>query len=122
MFNSVIKEIGIIILLLIAITLILVNILYAYHPSQKTIPNQVDKYELPAHIESELSKSVAKEPQNIVKTYKIEEEDLNSYEKTNEYDRGKINPFKFSATDTITNSNVVAGVNETTGLLNTQGK
>ncbi len=116
MFKSIIKEIGISLLLLVAIVLILIIILYDYSPSHKTIPSQLAEYQLPADVEKELSESVTTEQPNIVKTYKIEEEDLSSYEKTDEYDRGKINPFKFSGT------NAVAGVNQTTGIINNIGK
>jgi len=92
--KSVIKEIGIMLLLLITIILILVVILYDYNPNTKTIPSQVQEYKLDATVEEELSKSVELNTQNIVKTYAIDEKDLASYEKTEEYDRGKINPFR----------------------------
>lgn len=122
MFKSVFKEIIIMLLLLIIIVLGLVILLYDYNPNLKTIPQKLAQYKLPLDVENELSKSVVSEPQDIVKTYKIEEEDLDLYEKTDEYDRGKINPFKFSDTEIATNSNTVAGTNQTTGILNTTGK
>ena len=106
MFKSVFKEIIIMLLLLIIIVLGLVTVLYDYNPGLKTIPRPLAQYELPSDVENELSKSVVSEPQNIVKTYKIEEEDLYSYEKTEEYDRGKINPFKLFTVEV----NEVAGV------------
>jgi len=106
MFKSVFKEIIIMLLLMIIIVLGLVTALYDYNPNLKTIPKQLAKYELPADVENELSETTVDEPQNIVKTYKIEEEDLDSYEREEEYDRGKINPFKLSAEEI----NVIPGI------------
>lgn len=107
MFKSILKEILIMLLLLIVIVLVLAIILYDYSPSQKTIPKQVAEYQLSADVLNELGDSAVKEPQNIVKTYKIEEEDLYSYEETEEYDRGKINPFKLSSGDVV---NAILGI------------
>lgn len=97
MFKSVFKEVIIMLLILAIIMLALVICLYDYNPGLKTIPKQLAKYELPPDVEEELSESEVSEPQNIVKIYKIEEKDLDLYEKEDEYDRGKMNPFKLSA-------------------------
>jgi len=104
MFKSIFKEMIIMLLILVLVVLFFAIILYDYSPAQKTIPAQLAEYKLPADVEKELAESAVEEPQNIVKTYKIDEEDLDSYEKTEEYDRGKINPFKLSP------GNIVNGV------------
>ena len=114
--KSVMKEVGIMLLLLVTIILVLVVILYDYNPATKTIPSRSDEVKLNASVKEELNRKVELNTQNIVKTYTIDEQDLASYEKTDEYDKGKMNPFKLSS------SNNVSNTDETTGILNTTGK
>lgn len=92
MAKSIIKEAGIVILLLLAVALILGIIFYEYIPSNKTIPVEIKEYALSEDIENELKESII-EGQNIVKTLYISDDDLYRYESTNNYDKGKANPF-----------------------------
>lgn len=93
MFKTVIKEIIIVLLLIIAIVLILGVFLYDYIPTNKIIP-KVEQYQVPENIKSELQENInANETQTII-TYEIDQGDLKIYEKGKEYRKGKANPFE----------------------------
>lgn len=92
MTKIIIKEAGIVILLLISIALILGIVFYDYIPSSKTVPIKKEAYALPEDIKEELNESITL-GQNIIKTYYVDSTDLNAYESSNEYDKGKANPF-----------------------------
>lgn len=111
MVKSVIKEFMIMILILFVVILLLAIWLYDYYPANKTVPSKLAEYALQGSVKEELEEKI-KETENIVVTYKIQEEDLASYEKTNEYDRGKNNPFRMSAENT----------SKSNTILNTVGK
>ncbi len=108
MVKKIIKETGIVILLLIAVVLLLAIVFYDYIPNNKTVPIKIQAYDIPEDIKQELQNSVPNE-QNIVRTYYIDSSDLNLYESTNDYDKGKANPFADYSIDTTegsTNSTV----------------
>ena len=92
MAKTIIKEIGIALLILIAIILVLGILFYDYIPSNKTVPIKIQAYTMPEEIKEELDEAIPEE-QNIVRTYYIDSTDLNTYEATNDYDKGKANPF-----------------------------
>lgn len=93
MIKTIIKETGIVILLLVALVLVLGIIFYDYIPNNKEVPVKVKEYPLSEDIKAELRESISEEGQNIVKTFYIDSSDLDLYESTNEYDKGKANPF-----------------------------
>lgn len=103
MAKTIIKEIGIALLLLIAIALVLGILFYDYIPNNKTVPIKIQAYSMPEDVKEELGEAIP-EGQNIVKTFSIDDTVLDSYEATNDYDKGKPNPFAASL-DTETNSN-----------------
>jgi len=92
MAKIIIKEIGIVLLILVAIALVLGILLYDYIPNNKTVPIKIQAYTMPDDINQELQEAIPEE-QNIVRTYYIDSTDLNAYEATNDYDKGKPNPF-----------------------------
>lgn len=92
MTKTIIKEIGIVALLIVAIGLLLAIILYDYIPNRKAVPIKIQDYEMPADIKEEIENTSLDE-QNIVRTYYIDSSDLDLYESTNNYDKGKANPF-----------------------------
>ncbi len=107
MVKTIIKEIGIVLLLLVAIALILGIIFYDYNPSNKTVPAKVEPYAFPEDVKEELTETLQNLEQNIVRTYYIDSQDLNLYEATNDYDKGKVNPFaeeSSSSTGTVENN------------------
>ena len=68
MFKSMVKELAIIILLIIAIGLIFVIVFYDYNTVNTTIPKKVEAYELPSETRTELEETLkAKETQELVK-------------------------------------------------------
>lgn len=94
MIKSVIKEIVITILLVAAAALALGVIFYEYNPTTKTIPSEVKEYTLSQEMHEELDTTIeTAEKQNIVKTYRVDAEDLQGYERSKDYKKGKTNPF-----------------------------
>lgn len=88
MGKTIIKETGIVLLLLVFVVLLIAILLYDYIPSNKIVPIKIQAYEVPEDIDRELQDAIPTE-QNIVKTYYIDNDDLDLYD----YDKGKPNPF-----------------------------
>jgi len=103
MVKKIIKEIVIALLILIAITLILGILFYDYIPNNKTVPIEIQSYSMPEDVTAELEEAIPDE-QNIVRTYYIDSTDLDVYEITNDYDKGKPNPFAEYKTNVEDNS------------------
>lgn len=103
MAKTIFKEIGIVLLLLIAIVLILGILLYDYIPNNKTVPAEVEAYTFPSDIKEELSTTIKGE-QKIVRTYYIDSDNLSLYENTKEYNKGRANPFATTSSGTGTAS------------------
>lgn len=99
MAKTIIKEIGIVLLLLVAIVLILGILLYDYIPNNKTVPAKVEAYTFPQDIKEELSKTIQSD-QKIVRTYYIDSDNLSLYENTKEYNKGRANPFATTSAGT----------------------
>ena len=110
MAKTIIKEIGIALLILIAIVLVLGILFYDYIPNNKTVPIEIEAYKMPEDIKTELKEAMP-EGQNIVETYYIDSTDLNSYEATNDYDKGKPNPFAAYETEDSSSNNTVGNNN-----------
>lgn len=115
MVKTIAKEAGIVILLLIAVILVIGIVFYDYIPNNKTVPAKIEEYTLPQEVKSELEESMSEE-QNIVRTYYIDSSDLSIYEASNDYDKGKANPFADYSTDATTgnsasNSNNISNNN-----------
>lgn len=100
MVKSIIKEIFIIILLIIAILFVLAVLFYDYRPSTKNISSISSKYNLPAEMQEELEQTITT-TQNIVKTYKVDSDDLYNYQKSDDYEKGNINPFGAISSNTV---------------------
>lgn len=94
MVKDIIKELVIVILILLVIALLLGIIFYEYIPINKIVPVKVEAYTISNELEQELGKQVIQEDTGkITKTYTVEEYELKEYEKNDEYDKGKKNPF-----------------------------
>lgn len=115
MAKNVIKEIIIVLLLCLAIILILGILLYEYVPMTKTIPNPV-AYTTPEEVKEELETSSDVDESQIVMTYEVDSADLNNYERVNNYQPGKANPFSSYETGSSTE-----GQNTTTNNSSTEG-
>ena len=95
MIKSVFKEIIIILLLLFAILALLGVLFYDYIPNKETLPTKAEEYKLADDVKQELEKELSNEvsSEEIIKTYQLDASELEHYEKINEYNKGKVNPF-----------------------------
>ena len=100
MLKSVFKEIIIVLLLLIILILLLGILFYDYMPNSKTVPAKVQEYALEETVKQELEENLNNKSEEIVKTYQLDSVDIEHYERTNEYNKGKVNPFAEYSTGT----------------------
>lgn len=87
-----IKEI---IISLLVCLLVLIGLSFAFYnfiPTNKVIPEKIE-YRASEEIKQELNSEVNSDSDNIIKTYEITASDLDQYQKNNEYNPGKKNPF-----------------------------
>ncbi len=114
MIKSIIKEIIIVLLLLVAVVLALGVLFYDYIPMNKIVPS-VASYTTSEEIKKELdeeSGNGGEDGSGEPFTYQITSQDLKNYEKTKDYQKGKSNPFS-------TYENIVPDTNDTNGITNT---
>lgn len=115
MAKTIIKEIFIFLLLLLAILLVLGILFYDYIPNNKTVPTALKPYELTEEVKEELNATMNNSSENIVKTYYIDSSDLSVYASTKDYNKGKANPFEdYTATNTTTTTNTTNNKNTNT--------
>ena len=117
MAKNVIKEIIILLLLCLAIILLLGILLYEYVPMSKTVPNPVS-YTTPEDVQQELVASSDVDNSQIILTYEVDSTDLNNYERINDYQPGKANPFssyETSGENTTTNGSATGGNSTSSG-------
>lgn len=89
---KIVKEIFIMCLLCLAIVIILGVLFYEYIPSAQTFPKPL-KYEKDENIVEILKETeTTTNTQIVLKSYNINQDDLNLY-KQQDYDAGKTNPF-----------------------------
>ena len=117
MAKNVIKEIIIILLLCLAIILVLGVLLYEYVPMTKTIPNPVS-YTVPEGVEEELQDTSDDVLMSFANSSEqIDSTELNNYERINNYQPGKADPFSSYQEQTTSSTN---GENTTTGNSSTE--
>lgn len=92
MLKSIIKEIIIMLLVCLAILLVLCILLYDFIPSNKILPAEVS-YQASEEIQKELDSAVSGENTKVVLSYEVTSTDLKNYEKSDDYNAGKVNPF-----------------------------
>jgi hypothetical protein len=82
-------------------------IFYEYIPNTKIVPSTVEAYETSNTIKDEINQEVANyTKQNIY--YEITDSDLTLYQKADNYNSGKSNPFS-PAQSTTENATVISG-------------
>lgn len=91
MVKSIIKEIIIILLLLVAVILALGVLFYDYIPNNKQVPS-VLTYKTADSVSNEIAQPIT-ENEAVLVTYEITADDLKQLQNTNEYKPGKVNPF-----------------------------
>ena len=80
------------------IVLLLGILFYNYIPNNNIVPAKVDEYVMADDIKVELEKELQNlESEEIIKTYQLDAMDLEYYERTREYNKGKVNPFYLSS-------------------------
>ena len=115
MAKTIIKEIFIFLLLLLAIVLVLGILFYDYIPNSKIVPVALKPYELTEEVKQELNETMSSSSENIIKTYYIDSSDLSVYASTKDYNKGKVNPFEdYTATDSTTSPNTTNTTNNNT--------
>ncbi len=98
----IIKEIIVMLILILAILLVLGIFLYDYVPSNKVVP-KIEQYEAPDNIKEELEESIEDIDTSII-VHEINSNDLNIYEKSKDYKKGKVNPFSTTQSNTISDN------------------
>ena len=98
-----VKTVVIGILAIVAIILIISIVSYNKIAIRRVVP-MVKSYELSDEIKNELEKEESSENSTTIVTYQLDATDLQYYEKTKEYNKGKKNPFAPEET-TSTNEN-----------------
>lgn len=91
--KSIIKEILIILLLCLAISLIFGVIFYNYIPTNKVVPSTVEAYKTTNTIKDEINQEIVDYQKQII-TLEITDSDLTLHRQDNSYDSGKANPFE----------------------------
>lgn len=107
MTKKIIKNIILFLILLVALGLILAIVFYDFIPFNETLPAKVKKFEISEELDNEIKESELLQ-ENIVGTYKIEAHDLKMYESTDNYKKGKANPFD-KAPEPVVEGNEVGG-------------
>lgn len=107
---TMIKDIILSILIVLTIILILSVILYDKVSISKIIPESED-YVLSEEMEEDINHGIIDESQEIVTSYYIDAADLKKYEKTKEYDKGKVNPFASESNNHVGNTIDTSGPN-----------
>lgn len=92
MAKVIIREVIISLLVCLALLLILSVLFYNYIPSNKVIPETV-QYAPSKEIQAEINSEIEHDSSEILMTYEITAQDLDNFERTNEYKPGKVNPF-----------------------------
>ena len=95
---EVIKDLIISVLIIICIIVILSIIFYDKISLSKVIP-EAEEYYLTEEMEQEIEDTDLEETQEVIVNYYIDATDLKKYEKTNEYNKGKSNPFAAESYD-----------------------
>lgn len=100
MVKTVIKELIIMLLLVIAIIFALGILLYEYIPNNKVVPT-VSEYQTPSAIKEELAVELTNAKEEVIVTYEVDSQDLQTYERTKDYKAGNPNPFSYYETGTV---------------------
>lgn len=103
--KTIVKEIIIVLLLVLAILLVLGVFFYDYIPMNKVVP-KIEQYEPPKNVKEELEENIEEKEDEIAPIVReINSSDLNLYEKTKDYQKGKVNPFADTSSETGNNGN-----------------
>lgn len=120
--KSIVKEIFILTLILIAISLVLAIILYNYSPSKKALPNKIE-YATPENISQEISSmSDVEGTTPVTITYELDETNIKNSKKSGSYNSGRQNPFGDVEKPEENTKDVNTSTNSTTSTSNSSSK
>lgn len=106
--KTIVKEIIIVLLLILAILLVLGIFFYDYIPMNKVVP-KIEQYEAPKNVKEELEENIEEKEDTMTPIVReINGSDLNLYEKTKDYQKGKVNPFADTSSGIENNGNTNA--------------
>ena len=114
--TEVIKDLIVSLLIVVCIVIILSMLFYDDIALGKVIPEAED-YTLSTEMQNELEYSKLDDAEEVIVNYYIDASDLKKYEKTNEYVKGKSNPFADVSNLEVEN-NTAAGDNNTSSDTN----
>ena len=118
MTKVIIRETIISLLVCLSVLLILSVALYNYIPANKVVPEAIE-YTPSAEIKAQLNTEVEDNSSEILMTYEVTASDLDNFEKTNEYNPGKANPFSPISTESFDNTenenNLGSNINSNNG-------
>ena len=103
-----IKTVVIGILAIIALILIISIISYNKLSIRRVIPT-VDSYKISDDLQNEIKKEESSENSVTIVTYQLDATDLQYYEKTKEYNKGKKNPFAPEETSSASGNSTTSG-------------
>ena len=89
---EIIKDLIVSLLIVVCIGVILSMVFYDDIALGKVVP-EVEEYTLSAEMQNELEYTELDDAEEVIINYYIDASDLKKYEKTNEYVKGKSNPF-----------------------------
>lgn len=105
MVKNIFKELIIVLLLVLAILLVLGVFLYDYIPMNKVVP-KIEQYETANIIQEQIQESINDTQEEMTPIiYEINNNDLKQYEKSKDYQKGKVNPFADTTVSNMIDSN-----------------
>ena len=116
---EIIKDLIISFLIVVCIGIILSMVFYDDIALGKVVP-EVEEYTLSAEMQNNLENTELDDAEEVIINYYIDASDLKKYEKTNEYVKGKSNPFAEVSSSVIEN-NTTTGNNNTASDKNNTG-
>ena len=102
--KTVIKEIIIMLLLLLAIILALGVLFYDYIPVSKVVPT-IEEYKTSKTVTESMENDILADTTKVIVTREIDGTDLSVYEQAKDYKKGKANPFESIVTTNTTQTN-----------------
>jgi len=108
---EIIKDLIVSLLIVVCIGIILSIIFYDDIAIGKVIP-VADEYALSTEMKNDLENSKLNDAEEIIVNYYIDASDLKKYEKTNQYIKGKSNPFAEISKNEIGNNSTTGGNNQ----------
>ena len=114
-FMEIMKDVATTVLILICLLFVLAICFYDKISLSKVVP-ETEEYNLTNKMKEELNSNELEDAKEVVVSYYLDSKDLNKYEESKDYDKGKSNPFSApiitsddinnnSSSNTTTNNN-----------------